>query len=178
MASLFRPQNSLHKQLSGFDFENAVYYFNVGEGPDHRHWENCRSLGFLSAGGGKQWRNQVLDIAPGDVLIAYLKGHGFVGVGKVTHPPRPFNEVRVKGKLLDEFGPSSAGMSMHSDDMEMCEYPILLDWVRAVPREEAKWKSRSGLYTTQLVKASLDNQPKTTAFVEREFKVNLEKLVR
>lgn len=109
-ASLFRPPNSLHKQLSDFDFQNAVWYFNVGEGHDHRRWENCQRLGFVSAGGGARWRDQVLDISPGDVLVAYLKKNGFVGVGKVTHRARPYSDVRIKGKLLHEWAPGEAGM--------------------------------------------------------------------
>lgn len=177
-ASLFRPQNTLHKQVSGFDFQNAVYYFNVGEDSDHRRWEDCRRLGFLSAGGGVRWRDQVLDISPGDVLVAYLKKHGFVGVGKVTHRARPYGDVRIKGKLLHECEPSEAGMVRGGDNLDLCEYPILVDWVRAVPRAEAKWKPKSGLFTTQHVKASLDNQPDTIAFVERKFDVKLDELVR
>jgi LEM3-like protein len=176
--SLFRPQNTLHKQLANFDFQNAIYYFNVGEGPDHRRWEDCKRLGFLSAGGGKRWRDQILDISPGDVLIAYLKGHGYVGVGQVTQRARPYLDVRIKGKLLDEIGPSNGRMSNHSDDLKRCEYPILVDWVSTVSRDKAKWKRKSGLFTTQHVKASLDNQPKTIAFIEREFDVKLGRLIR
>lgn len=177
-SSRFRPHDTLHKQLSGFDFQNAIYYFNVGEGSDHRRWEDCERLGFLSAGGGKQWRDQVLDISPGDVLVAYLKRHGYVGVAKVTQPARPYQEVRVKGKLLGEFGPLSAGMAGYSDDLDNCEYPIIVDWVASVPRAKAKWKPKSGLYSTPLVKASLDNQQKTISYIETEFRVNLDKILR
>jgi uncharacterized protein len=177
-ASLFRPPNSLHKQLSDFDFQNAVYYFNLGEGHDYRRWENCQRLGFVSAGGGVRWRDQVLDISPGDVLVTYLKRHGFVGVGKVTHRARPYFDVRIKGKLLHEWEPAEAGMARGGDNLDLCEYPLLIDWVRTVPRDQAKWKSKSGLYTTPLVKASLDNQPDTIVFVEREFDIKLGELIR
>jgi uncharacterized protein len=47
-----------------------------------------------------------------------------------------------------------------------------------VSSDNAKWKRKSGLFTTQHVKASLDNQPKTIAFVEREFNVKLGRLIR
>ena len=177
-ASLFRPQNTMHKQLSGYDFQNAIYYFNVGEGSDHRIWEDCFSLGYLSAGGGPRWRDQVLDIMPGDVLVAYLKGHGFVGVAQVREGPRPYLDVRIRGRLIHELAASSSGMQRSSDDKNMCEYPILVDWLKAVPRSEAKWKSKFGLYTTQHVKASLDNQPKTLRFVEESFGLILGDYIR
>lgn len=174
----FRPPDTMHKELSGFDFQNEIYYFNVGEGVDHRRWEDCRALGFLSAGGGTRWRNQVLDIVPGDVLVAYLKRHGFVGVGQVSQRARPFHEVRVQGKLLNDFGPKTIGMGRYADDLDHCEYPILVDWIKAVGRTEAKWQSKSDLYATPLVKASLDNQPRTLSYIEHEFGVKLDDLVR
>ena len=31
-ADKFRPHNTLHKELSGFDYRNGIYYYNVGEG--------------------------------------------------------------------------------------------------------------------------------------------------
>lgn len=177
-ASLFRPQNTMHKQLSGYDFQNGLYYFNVGEASDHRVWEDCIRLGYLSAGGGTRWRDQILDLVPGDVLIAYLKGHGFVGVAQVREGPRPYLDVRIRGHLIHELASSSVGMQRNADDRDLCEYPMLVDWVRTVPRAEAKWKRKSGLYTTQLVKASLDNQPKTLRFIEESFDIVLGDLIR
>ena len=41
----------------------------------------------------------------------------------------------------------------------------------------AKWKSKSGLFTTQLVRASLDNQPKTVSFLEEKFDLNFEEIL-
>jgi len=32
-ASKFRPQNTLHKELPGFDFNHGIHLVNVGEGP-------------------------------------------------------------------------------------------------------------------------------------------------
>lgn len=56
-ADNFRPENTLHKEVHGFDYENDCYYVNVGEG-SHRSWDDCRKYGFLSAGGEKaRWRN-------------------------------------------------------------------------------------------------------------------------
>jgi uncharacterized protein len=175
--SLFRPQNSLHKNLSGFDFQNGIYYFNVGEGP-YRNWDDCRKHGFVSAGAGAQWRDQILDIAEGDVLVAYLKGHGYVGVGRVTHPARPYLEFRVDRKLLHDAGLVAPGMTTHAADPDRCEYPIAVEWIQSVPREQAKWQRKAGLFTTQLVKASLDGQPETLRFVEAQFGVKLDEWVR
>ena len=50
--SRFREPNTYHKELAHFDFENGIYYVNVGEG-ETRNWDDCRGLGFLAAGGSK-----------------------------------------------------------------------------------------------------------------------------
>lgn len=172
--SLFRQHNALHRELPGFDFQNGIYYFNVGEGP-HRNWDDCRRLGFLAAGHGPQWRDQVLDLAEGDVVVAYLKGKGYVGVGKVMARAMPYLDFRYEGRLLQGFD-LVAPMWEHSDDPAKAEYIIRIHWVASVPRTEAKWQSNAGLYTTQLVRASLERQPITVAFVEREFNVSLKEL--
>jgi uncharacterized protein len=35
----FRPPDTFHKELSGFDYQNGLYYYNVGEG-HHRNWDD------------------------------------------------------------------------------------------------------------------------------------------
>src|SRR5438128_10825099 len=47
-ADRFRPHNSLHRELSGFDFRNGLYYYNVGEG-SHRNWVDYGEFGIISA---------------------------------------------------------------------------------------------------------------------------------
>ena len=46
-------------------------------------------------------------------------------------------------------------------------------WLRSFPREEAKWQSGKGLFTSQSVVARLRNQSKTIKFLEKEFGVEL-----
>jgi len=58
-ADKFRPHNALQKELSGFDFRNGFYYYDVGEGP-HRKWEDYLEFGFISAGQGLRWREAML----------------------------------------------------------------------------------------------------------------------
>ena len=85
-AEKFRPHNTYHLELSGFDYRNGIYYYNVGEGPP-------QELGRLSdvwitarQGKGLRWRDAMLRFQKGDVVAAYLKGRGFVGIGVITKP--------------------------------------------------------------------------------------------
>jgi hypothetical protein len=68
-ADNFRPNNTLHKELSGFDYRNGIYYYNVGEGP-HRNWDDYVRLGFISGGQGERWRDAMKGFKPGDLFVA------------------------------------------------------------------------------------------------------------
>src|SRR5882762_1586622 len=100
-AEKFRPHNTLHKDLSGFDYRNGIYYYNVGEGP-HRNWDDYVEFGFISAGQGARWRDAILGFNEGDAFAAYLKGRGFVGVGRILSRARRIREVKIKGRPLLE----------------------------------------------------------------------------
>jgi hypothetical protein len=69
-------------------------------------------------------------------------------------------------------------MDDNIDSDEKCEYVALVKWIRSVPEGEAKLKRRSGIYTTTHVRASLDNQPETRAYLEEAFDVSFSELAR
>jgi hypothetical protein len=173
----FRPHNSLHKELTGFDFESSIYYYNVGEGK-HRNWDDYVDFGFISAGQGVRWRDAMLGFREGDIVAAYLRRKGFVGIGKLTSPARPIREVMLNDKPLLSHTLRCAGMNDNLESDDLCEYVATVDWKSVVRRGDAKWKKLSDLFTTQLVRASLDAQPKTIAFLEEEFDLNIRDLVR
>jgi uncharacterized protein len=173
-AEKFRPHNMLHKELSGFDYRNGLYYYNVGEGP-HRNWDDYREFGFISAGQGVSWRDAMLGFNPGDVFAAYLKKHGFVGIGRIRTAAKMIREVRIGSKHLLALGLRCKGMSNNSDSDQLSEYVCLVDWMKTVTREQAKWRTKSKLYTTTHVRASLDGQPDTVLFLEDQFGISIRK---
>lgn len=172
----FRPHNTMHLELSGFDFQSGVYYYNVGDG-SHRNWDDYRKFGFISAGQGIRWRDAMLGFQKGDVVAAYLKNHGFVGIGVLTDRAKPIREVTIKGKPLLSHHLRCQRMADNSESDELCEYVAPVKWAAALGRGQAKWKAKAGIYTTTLVRASLNGQPKTIAFLEGEFGVNVRELV-
>jgi hypothetical protein len=167
----FRPHNTLHKELPRFDFENDIYYVNVGEGA-HRDWDDCKKYGFLSAGGENPiWKTQICKLTKGDVVAAYLAKHGYVGIGIIEEPAKPFREFIVNGLPLSEQVLAQPGMRerMHND--ELTEYLARVTWIKVVEKKEGHFKSNAGLFTTQLIRASLSGQPKTIQFIEKSFGV-------
>lgn len=174
-SSNFRPQNTLHKHLPKFDFQNGIYYVNVGEG-SHRLWEDCRKYGFMSAGQGANWRNQILGLQAGDVIVAFLKAHGYVGVARVTASAVPINHFTLKNKPLSSYPLLCGNMYDNCHDSELSEYLVRVEWIKAVSRENAYWTPNAGLYATPLIRASLANQDNTLRFIEKSFKVDFAKL--
>jgi hypothetical protein len=176
-AEKFRPHDTMHLELSGFDSKSGVYYFNVGEGP-HRLWVDYKRYGFISAGQGKQWGDAISGFREGDIFTAYLKGKGFVGIGRISARALPIRDVKINNRpLIDhDLVCKKMGDNIHSN--EKCEYVALVDWISAVDAENAKWKAKSNLYTTTHVRASLDGQPETKAFLEDQFGVSFSDLAK
>lgn len=174
-ADKFRPHDTFHLELAGFDFKNGLYYVNVGEG-NHRCWEDCKDYGFLSAGQDRKWSDPIRTLMHGDIVVAYLKNRGYVGVGRVTERALKPTEFKVKGMPLKPDALKVPNIFENSDN-EKSEYLVAVEWIQAVSSVEAKWKARSGLFTSQLIKASLQNQKVTREFLESEFGIDLKELL-
>jgi len=162
--------------ISGFDYQNGLYYYNVGEGM-HRSWDDYREFGFISAGQKAIFRDAILGFEVGDIFAAYFKGKGFVGIGKITQKAKPVREVLINNTLLLNLPLRCINISENSDNMDTSEYVALVEWIVEVDKSEAKWKSNSGIFTSQLVRASLDAQPYTVKYLEKEFDVNFKNLL-
>lgn len=174
-ADKFRPHDTFHKDLMGFDYENDAYYVNIGEG-EHRSWEDCRRYGFLSAGQHPKWSKPIRSLKRGDVAVAYLKNYGYVGVGKVYGEAVRPSQFRCNGKPLPRQELAQPGIFIN-DENENSEYLIPIHWIRAVDRNNAKWEPKNRLFTTALVKASLQKQTDTQRFLETQFDISFENLL-
>jgi len=174
-AEKFRPQNTLHKDLAHFDFQNGLYYVNIGEGI-HRCWEDCKKYSFLSAGQDRKWSDPIRSLEKGDIIAAYLKEYGYVGIGRVLEKAVKVNEFKIKGTLLENLDLIVPNIYDNCDN-EKSEFLVKINWIKAVSKDDAKWKSKSGLFATQIIKASLDRQPKTIAFLENEFEIDFKALM-
>ena len=119
----------------------------------------------------------MLGFNPGDLFAAYLKRHGFVGIGQIKTPAQMIRAVRIGSKRLLDLKLRCKNMRDNSDSCERSEYVCLVDWLKTTQREKAKWRSTPKLYTTTHVRASLDGQPETVSFLEDQFGVEIRKIV-
>lgn len=169
-ADKFRPHDTLHLNLNCFDFENGIFYVNVGEG-ETRCWEDCKNFGFLSAGQAPKWSEPLRTLNPGDIVVAYLKTKGYVGIGRVIEKAKRALDFKFEGKSLKSQNLKQPGIFKNADN-ENSEYLLKVEWIKSVPANQAKWKAHSGLYNSQLIKASLEKQIETIKFLEEEFEVS------
>lgn len=172
----FRPHDTLYKKISGFDFQKGLYYYNIGEGP-HRNWDDYIKHGFISGGQGSRYRKAMVSFEVGDVITAYLPAHGYLGIGVITKEARPIQQVVIGKQPLLSLPLVCQNMAENSEDEEKSEYVALVKWHITLEREDARFKSKSGIYTPQKVKASLDNQPITIKYLEEEFNIDLKELM-
>ena len=128
-------------------------------------------FGFISAGHGRLWRDAICSFQEGDLVVAYLKRKGFVGIGRVTKRAAPMRAVSINGMALKDHLLECRNMRADIASDELCEYVALVKWERAVGPREAKWIPNHKLFTTQLVRASLANQPHTLRYIEEQFEV-------
>ena len=174
-ADKFRRHDTFHVDLAGFDFNNGLYYVNVGQGK-HRCWADCKQFGFLSAGQDKKWSDPIRTLEPGDIVVAYLKTHGYVGIGRVIEKAVKVNDFKIDGKSLHQFELKEPNIFDNSDNLKS-EYPVKIKWIKSVDSKEAKWKSKAGLFATQAIKASLQGQRLTREFLETEFNIKFKELL-
>ena len=174
-ADKFRPHDTYHLDLNGFDFKNGLYYVNVGQG-EHRCWEDCRNYGFLSAGQDKKWSDPIRTLEIGDIIVAYLKNHGYVGIGRVKEKAVKVIDFKINGESLKKIDLKIPNIFENAEN-DKSEYLVKIDWIKSVDEKSAKWKSNSGFFTTQLIKASLQTQLKTLDFLEKEFDVKFKDLL-
>ncbi len=169
----FRPPVSMYKEIPEFDFSNDVYYVNVGEG-EHRNWDDCRRFGFLAAGQGIQWSTPLKSLNPGDVVVAYLKRKGYVGVGIVKEKAINVANFRHKGKSLRDFNLIQPNI-FYNYENDNADFLVKVKWLKSVSRDDAKWKSGIRLFTTQKIVARLSGQNKTINFVNKSFGIVISK---
>lgn len=147
---------------------------NPGKAFADRKWENSLQYGFISAGQGRNWSEQLDKLAIGDVVIAFITKYGYVGIGKISGTAVPINEFYFDGKLLKELPLHKTNIFLNESDLNKREWLVRVKWFegKTVPRDRAYWERRKPkLFATQHVCASLLNQGPTIDFIQSCFGV-------
>ncbi len=141
----------------------GYFFVNVGEG-EHRNWDDCRRYGFVAAGGGRRWSEQLHRLQPGNKIYAYQKRSGYVGLGEVVAEAVPANDftVRETGTPILDADLTQPGLTQNRDDPETCEWLVAVRWIQTVSVSEAYM--RRGIFAKQHIVCRL-RDPATLAFL-------------
>lgn len=175
----FRRKNTYHKKEFGFDYENYIYFMNVGEGDgDTRVWEDCREFGFMAAGQNwKKWGSKIQHLNEGDVICAYAAGFGYVGIGVITSEAIEASKFKIKGKSIKYYKLKQPAIYTNGSGTKDCDYIIGVEWLKSRDKKNALWGGKT-LYSSQNIVSSLENQKKTLEKLELEFDISFEKLIQ
>ena len=130
-----------------------------------RHWEFCRELGYVSAGGHPRYWRPLLKLSVGDRVWVYQRQAGYLGTGVVEHPAMPIDQVALEdgSKLVDRLDRLDLNQS---GDPDGYAYAIRVRWAATVPINEARFFS--GAFANQNVVCKLTNEA-TLTFLRKEF---------
>jgi hypothetical protein len=127
---------------------NGEYYVSFG---GDCTWEDARTYGFISAGGGS-WYSQTLKmLSPGDRVWVKIPKVGYVGVGRVTDTVQSVNEFKVATSEGDrpclEVLSTKEQLRQKASDADKAEHFVRVQWLDTLP--EAKAANELGLFGNQ-----------------------------
>ncbi len=135
------------------------WYVSFGEHTDGRDWDDARTYGFVSAGGGVWFSKTIRALPVGARVFVYIPKTGYVGVGTVTGDARRFDEavVEVEGveRKLAEL-PLTGTYHHGSDGDETAEYVAPVTWLGTRTRDTAI--AERGLFANQNSACKLRNK--------------------
>ncbi len=149
---------------------SGLWYVNIGEGP-HRAWEDMRRYGFVSAGGGEKWSKPLQRLQPGDPIVAYLRGAGYVGYGRVIAPAIMARDFLIGTGSILEQSLAQPNLGHNQNDPKMAEYLVGVDWQKTTAAIDAK--RMDGMFANQNIVCKL-RDPKTIDFLRVQFGARVE----
>lgn len=137
------------------------WYVSFGDESGRRVWQDARTYGFVSAGGGEWYSRSLRNLPVGARIFTCVPKSGYVGIGTVTTPAVRFSEaeVTVDGQPARLADLPLAGTYQHNqggDTDETAEYVVAVEWDATVPVTEAIWKR--GLFANQNSACKLSKQ--------------------
>ena len=156
-----RSERKVRAPWSGF------YFVNAGLG-DHRSWKDMRRYGYVQAGGGTFYSGRLDQLSVGDKIFVYHKGAGYIGYGVVTSPKVPASQFETGSGPLFEQPLDGPAIKLCSDDPDLAEYVVGVEWKRAFDADDAR--TFRGIFANQNVVCRL-RDPATVDFLVQEFGV-------
>lgn len=148
-ASDDRSTSGIAKSASKRATWNGLDWY-VSFGGD-RSWEDARTYGFVSAGGGKFYTQTIRALEPGARVWVNIPKTGYVGVGTVSGPPVRFRDALVASAdapaLLPEQSLAGEYADRDAETDDDAEWIVPVEWINTTREEDAYWEK--GLFANQ-----------------------------
>ncbi|MBU4270620.1 MAG: DUF91 domain-containing protein [Planctomycetes bacterium] len=149
---------------------SGFWFVNVGDG-EYRSWDDCKKYGFLSAGGGSKFSDQMKRLQVDAKVFAYISKRGYVGFGRVSQEAVMARDFVVDGNRLLDLVQPELKMNVNADNPELSDWVVGVQWEKVYPREEPKWFS--GAFANPNVVCKI-RDARTVEFLRKEFAVEEE----
>ena len=148
---------------------SGYWFVNVGE-DNHRNWDDNVKYGYIGAGHGEWYSKRLSRLKEDDKIFAYMKELGYVGYGVVLKESVMIKDFNVddKGKTLLDVDLQAPEAKSFSDDPNMSEWAVKINWIETYPKKKAK--TFRGVFANLNIVCKLRQIP-TVEFLEREFGV-------
>jgi len=119
----------------------GLWHVNVGVHAAEsigRNWDDPRRNGFLSAGQGPKWRDELMRLSVGDPVYAYLNGAGYVGGGTIVAAAVPAREFAPPDSAvpLRDLPLEGQGWFINAADPDLSEYMVGVAWNKTVSQDQ------------------------------------------
>ena len=122
---------------------NGIDYYVLFGDDQARSWEDARTYGYVSAGGGSRWSKPLQRLEPGARVFVHHPHDGYVGVGRVMEGPVPIAEFTVTRdghpRSLLDIPLRNDNIKKDADDPERAEYLVRVEWEWTVPAGQGVW---------------------------------------
>lgn len=135
------------------EWNGRDWFATFGEG-DHRDWEDARTHGFVSAGGGEWYSRTLRSLPVGARIFVHIPKYGYVGVGETLGEAVAFDEAEV---FSDGRWSRLSQHSLNADyrhggeesgvEANCAEYVVPVRWETTVPKAQAFWVK--GMFANQ-----------------------------
>ena len=142
---------------------NGECYVSYGPIPG-RSWADAKKYGFVCAGGGDWYVDEIKKLEPGNRIWVYVPGIGYVGVGEVVNEAVPLEQFKVNLNGVETPITEADVEPSWMYDTEQGEYFVGVQWVKTVELHEAV--NEIGFFKNQHIFAR-PRDPKWNFTIER-----------
>jgi hypothetical protein len=122
---------------------NGIDYYVLFGDDETRSWEDARTYGYVSAGGGGRWSKPLQRLQPGARVFVHHPHDGYVGIGRVLQGPVPISDFTVmeggQPRSLMDIPLRNDTIKKDAADPERAEFLVRVDWEWTVPAGQGIW---------------------------------------